>query len=119
MPCTHVLAQVYHYNQLIVHSTPAMTRRCRLSKLPPWFGRIFGALIIGSLSYQEPRLDALELFSGIASITSAFTEKNYIAEGWDNASDPRCDVLSLSGVKLLIQKISQIKPGGLLWLESY
>ena len=92
-----------------------MARRCRLSKLQPWFGRLFGALIIGCLKYQEPRIDTLELFSGVASITSAFTEKNFIAEGWDYASDPRCDVLTLNGVKLLIQKVLQIKPGGLLW----
>ena len=95
-----------------------MARRCRLSKLPHWFGRIFGTLITGCVIYQEPRLDALELFSGIASITSAFTEKNYIAEGWDYDSDIRCDVLTLRGVKLLIQKILQIKPGGLLWFQS-
>jgi hypothetical protein len=94
-------------------------RECRLSALPPWFARVFGTFILASLVYLQPRLDALEVFAGDASVKTAFNEGGCVAEGWDYASDPRHDVLALSGVKLLIQRILQIKCGGLLWFTPY
>eukprot|EP00974_Lingulodinium_polyedra_P064506 6232563-Lingulodinium_polyedra.AAC.1 len=84
----------------------------RDSGLPKWWA----ALVLSSLCTYH--LQAVEVFAGRCALSHAI-ECPYgdgTVKSFDTRINPEHDLLTTSGLELLISWVVNIKPGGLLWL---
>lgn len=70
-------------------------------------------LLTGGL--VECDLSALEIFSGVQSITNGFRTCGYTSESFDKISDPAMDMNTLSGFHMVCMLVLRIRPLGFLW----